>query len=108
MADNTILGNAPYATAPTSIIVHKGRGVLVRRARDLQGAIVDAIEEFGLKRRPEDVYISAYIGQQGQEVIVSKSAFAFIRDTIPLHIHVREEDISKRELAFLDPPPTGC
>jgi hypothetical protein len=97
MSNEQILGNAPYATAPTSIIVYKGRGILVRRARDLQGAIVDAIEEFGLQQPPANVYISAYIGQQGQEVIVSRSAFAFVRDTIPLHVHVREEDVSKRE-----------
>lgn len=97
MPDEHILGNAPYATAPTSIIVYKGRGILVRRARDLQGAIADAIEEFGLQQNPANVYISAYLGQQGQEVIVSKSAFGFVRDTIPLHVHIREEDNTKRK-----------
>lgn len=97
MSDEHILGNAPYATAPTSIIVYKGRGILVRRARDLQGAIIDAIEEFRLTQRPDEVYISAYIGQQGQEVTVSRSAFDYIRDTIPLHIHVREGNTSNRK-----------
>ena len=41
--------------------------------------------------------LTSFVGAQGQEVEISRSAFAFIRDTIPVHVHLREEDDSAGE-----------
>ena len=97
------MDTAPYATAPTSIFVYRGKGILVKRAPDLPSAILDAMDEFELRDRcasPASVYISAYIGTQGQEVIVSRSAFALVRDTVPLHVHIKEEDHTRSKCGF--------
>ncbi|KAK9897644.1 hypothetical protein P389DRAFT_59824 [Cystobasidium minutum MCA 4210] len=85
---------APYATAHTSVLVYKGKGILVKRADSRDEAIADAISEFGLQASPSQVYLTSYVGAQGQEVEISRSAFAYIKDTIPIHVHLREEDDS--------------
>lgn len=41
--------------------------------------------------------LTSFVGAQGQEVEISRSAFAFILDTIPVHVHLREEDDSAGE-----------
>lgn len=60
-----------------------------------QEAVQLAIEEFSLECDPRSVSLTTFVGIQGREVEVGRSAFAFLKDTIPIHVHVKEEEVGE-------------
>lgn len=89
---------APYATAPTLILVYKGKGILIERPVDRDAAIYTAMDEFAIDATPQEVYLTAYVGISGKEVEISKNGFRALRDTVPVHVNIKESEQRLREL----------
>lgn len=88
---------APYANAPTSILVYKGKGILIGRSPDRDAAIRTGMAEFQIDAAFSEVYLTAYIGVSGKEVELSRGGFGLLKDTIPIHVNVRESAYAGRQ-----------
>lgn len=88
---------APYANAPTTILVYKGKGILVGRSPDRDAAIRIGIQEFDIDADFNEVYLTAYIGISGKEVELSRNGYLALVDTVPMHLNVRESAFAGRQ-----------